>query len=120
MHGLFLGNTLLKRTYRVKLAHGIHIKRIDTFERFFADSFLMISQEQPPELGPLEEVLSMVLRLGLRQHVDPLSPVVDLGLDEGRLHGDAVSVQKLIINSLFLLSLLGVKIFGSFASMSLN
>ena len=120
LHGLFLGDAFFKGANWVELANGVHIEGIDAFEGFFADSFLMISKEQTSEFRSLEEILPMVLRFRLRQHVNPLSSVIDLRLSEGRFHGDAVSGQKLISHLLLLLGCLCVQIFGCLASVSLD
>lgn len=120
LHGLFLRDALLERTDRVELANSVHVERIDALEGLFSDCFLMVSEEQPSEFGPLEEILSMILRFWLRQHVNPLSSIVDLGLYKGRLHGNAVLRQKLVIHFSILLRYLCVQIFGRLTSVCLD
>jgi len=68
----------------------------------------MVSEEQSSEFRSLKEIFAVVLRFGLRQHVNPLSSVINLRLYKSRFHGDAVLRQKLVIIPLLLLGYLCV------------
>ena len=68
----------------------------------------MVSEEQSSEFRSLEEIFAVVLGFRLRQHVNPLSSVIDPRLDESRFHGDAVLCQKLFIIPLLVLGYLCV------------
>ena len=67
-----------------ELADCLGVEFVHAFESFWAQCFLMICQEQAPEILMLEEVLAQILVLRLRQYLYPFGHLVSPRL--GELH----------------------------------
>lgn len=69
----------------VELADSFLIQGVDAFEGALADGFLVICEEEAPELRSLEEVFAVVLLLWHGQDLQPFR--VRVVLRRLRLHG---------------------------------
>ncbi len=63
--GLLGRYALFERLNGVELANRIIVEGVDALEGLLPEGLLVVGQEQPSELLPLEEVLPVVLWLGL-------------------------------------------------------
>ena len=69
---LFLRNRIFECSDCIELRHCVLVKSVNTSECALSDGLLVVCQKESSELGSLEEVFSMILRLRHCQHFNSI------------------------------------------------